>query len=346
MAIRRLEYIWLDGNDTPQLRSKTRFAESVEAWNFDGGSTNQGTLQDSDRILKPVKTYTDPFSEDPEDLLVLCEVYHYGTKSLIGKRHSSNFRKKLTSFDTESAGPWVGFEQEFTFMHPQTKQPLGFLLEPQGQGPYYCGVGRDKNIGRDIMEEFEKRCKAANIEIDGINAEVMPGQWEYQTHPKYPTLAADDLWVTRYILERISEKLGVLVSFDPKPHPDYNGAGCHTNFSTRNMRESFSEEDCSEFMKCLEEDHKTHLEVCGEGYEQRMTGDCETPEWETFTWHPGDRGCSVRIPKKVWHEKQGYIEDRRPCANIDPYKLLLSLLGSAKKSKSIWNQDAKAAVSL
>ena len=323
----RLEYIWLDGNDTPQLRSKTRFAPSIEQWNFDGGSTNQGDLKDSDRMLNPVRSYKDPFTED--GYLVLCEVcYHDGTP------HESNFRSNLLSEYSEAKERevWFGLEQEFTFMHPVTKQPLGLLLQPEEQGQYYCGVGRENVVGRDVMTEFEKKCDTAGIKLAGINAEVMPGQWEWQTPPQEALLVSDNLWVSRYIIARISEDMGVEVSYSPKPHPDYNGAGCHANFSTKEMRHNLSDELVEDLMKVMEEDHVDHLAVCGEGYADRMSGDCETSDWKTFSWGVGDRGASVRIPQKVKEDGVGYIEDRRPCANIDPYRLVFSLLQTTKKS--------------
>ena len=321
----RLEYIWLDGNDTPQLRSKTRFAPTIEQWNFDGGSTNQGDLKDSDRMLNPVRSYKDPFIDG--GYLVLCEVcYHDGTP------HESNFRSKLRGLDLKSSNPWFGLEQEFTFLHPVSKQPLGLLLQPEEQGQYYCGAGRENIVGRDVMLVFEEMCNDAGIKLAGINAEVMPGQWEWQTPPQDALLVSDNLWISRYILARISEDMGVEVSYAPKPHPDYNGAGCHTNFSTHQMREELTDEMLEDLMKVMEEDHVDHLATCGEGYAERMSGECETSDWKTFSWGVGDRGASVRIPQKVKEDGAGYIEDRRPCANIDPYQLVFSLLQTTKKS--------------
>ena len=326
--MKRLEYIWLDGNETPKLRSKTRFATSIEQWNFDGGSTLQGDLKDSDRMLNPVQSYKDPFVEG--GYLVLCEVcYHDGTP------HETNFRSKLLTEYAASRNldAWFGLEQEFTLLHPVTKLPLGLLLQPKEQGQYYCGAGRDSIVGRDVILEFEKRCAVAGIKLAGINAEVMPGQWEWQTPPQDALAVCDSLWVARYILARISEDMGVEISYDPKPHPDFNGAGCHTNFSTKEMRHKLSDELLEDLMTVLEEDHVDYLASCGEGYAERMSGECETSDWKTFTWGVGDRGASVRIPQKVKEDGAGYIEDRRPCANIDPYKLIFSLLQTTKKSK-------------
>jgi glutamine synthetase len=328
----RIEYVWLDGNEKlPQLRSKTRYINSgdilhIDEWNFDGGSTKQGSLKDSDRKLECVRTYKDPFHEG--GLLALCEVrYHSGVP------HETNTRTHLSHLTQTIEGILVGFEQEFTLLNPAGQEPLGLLLSPTEQGQYYCGAGAINVIGRFLLEEFEEACEKAGIELDGINAEVMPGQWEFQTKPQDPCKAGDDLWVARYILERLSENKPVIVSYNPKPHPNFNGAGCHTNFSTSLMRKEFTNIQFSSVMKVLEEDHKEYLHVCGDGYEKRMTGECETPRYDKFTWGVGDRGASVRIPEKVSRANAGYFEDRRPCANIDPYKVLYLLITSVKKSK-------------
>lgn len=318
----RLEYIWLDGNETPQLRSKTRFHDTVEDWNFDGGSTNQGTLDDSDRLLRPVREYPDPFHDDGTSKLILCEVMTYEEEA-----HSTNHRAKLASTQNYT-DDWFGVEQEFTIFNPATKEPVGMLLEPEKQEDYYCGNGRRNIMGRKVMDEFIEFCEKASISLAGINAEVMPGQWEYQLTPKDALTCADDLWITRYILERISEKYNIDISYSPKPHPDFNGAGCHINFSTPEMRENFTEELLLEITGSLGRDHLSYLHFCGEGFKERLSGKCETSSWESFSWGVGDRGASIRIPKKVMVDGKGYIEDRRPCANIDPYKTFRYFLTS------------------
>ena len=328
----RVEYIWLDGREPlPKMRGKTRFIDakdkgSIPDWNFDGGSTNQGSLEDSDRCLKCVRTYKDPFVD--KGLIALCEVTYHNDFP-----HESNTRSVLREDLKDVEDVWVGFEQEFTFINPSTFQPLGFVLNPVEQGQYYCGVGCLDQIGRYIVDEFEFACQKAGIELDGINAEVMPGQWEFQTKAQDLIKGSDDLWVARYLLERVAESKPVVVSYDPKPHPEFNGAGCHTNISTKQTRLRFREGyEIDMLMPCLEEDHEEHIKVCGERIEERMTGECETSDYKKFTWGVGDRGASVRIPKKVSREKKGYFEDRRPCANIDPYRVVSSLVSSLNKS--------------
>tara|TARA_R110002051_G_scaffold296493_2_gene362593 strand:+ start:573 stop:1592 length:1020 start_codon:yes stop_codon:yes gene_type:complete len=332
---RRIEYVWLDGKPNfPQLRSKARYINMDDTyhglpdWNFDGGSTKQGSVGNSDRCLHPVRAYKDPFHED--GLLVLCEVLYHNKVP-----HESNLRKSLFDLVEKNpdAGYLAGMEQEFTFINPANLEPLGLLLSPRGQGQYYCGVGCMNVIGRFIVEDFEKKCWEAGVELDGVNAEVMPGQWEFQTSPQGPVKTADDLWMTRYILDRVAETHAAIVSYDPKPHPDMNGAGCHTNISTTKTRECFEVDEWEDLMTHLEIDHPEYIKVCGEGIEQRLTGDCETSDYGTFSWGVGDRGASIRIPEQVSLEKAGYFEDRRPSANIDPYRVLYSLISSVNKSK-------------
>ena len=332
----RIEYIWLDGGESlPKLRSKTRFVDSEDCkdkipdWNFDGGSTEQGSLKNSDRCLRGVRAYKDPFVEG--GFLAFCEVlYHNGT------HHETNTRHHLSQLVEEvGEGILVGFEQEFTFINTADLQPLGLLLSPEKQGQYYCGVGCMNAIGRFIVDEFEHACSKAGLELDGLNAEVMPGQWEFQTKAQDPLKSSDDLWVARYIMERVAEAKPVIVSYDPKPHPDFNGAACHTNISTESMRTKFEDSDISDLMAHIKMDHEEHMKVCGEGYELRMTGECEAPDHSKFTWGYSDRGASIRIPEKVKRDGAGYIEDRRPCSNIDPYKVLYSLVSSIKESNEL-----------
>ena len=231
----KLEYIWLDGyTPEPSLRSKTKIVDSEPGspsdcpeWAFDGSSTEQAEGHSSDCLLKPVRMVPDPDRRDAS--LVLCEVLNPD-----GSPHASNIRG--TFEDDEDF--WFGFEQEYTIMDGE--RPLGFPPDgyPGPQGPYYCSVGTGNAAGRDVVESHLDSCLDAGLGISGINAEVMKGQWEYQLLGKGAKQAADDLWISRYLLHRNAESYGVWISLHPKPIKGaWNGSGCPTNFSNTASRE-------------------------------------------------------------------------------------------------------------
>jgi len=322
----KAEYIWVDGTKpTAQVRSKTRIISRAQAtrppvWGFDGSSTNQAEGSSSDCVLKPVRDFRDPL-RGGDNILVLCEVLNVDMTP-----HESNTRHALveTYNKHQEQLPWFGLEQEYTFMN-KSQTPLGLLesivdneLNPIPQGPYYCGAGAGLAVGREIVEEHLDACMKADIHVTGINAEVMPGQWEYQIGAADPITISDHLWVARYLLQRVAEKYLVVVSLDPKPADgDWNGAGCHTNFSTKEMRKSL--DACERAAVALGERHKMLIQNYGEGIESRLTGDHETCSYKEFKYGVSDRGASIRIPWQVAKNDGGYIEDRRPNANCDPY---------------------------
>ncbi|MFJ1702760.1 glutamine synthetase GlnII [Kitasatospora sp. NPDC088346] len=316
----RAEYIWIDGTTpTAKLRSKTRILsdwDNLPRWGFDGSSTGQAEGHASDRVLQPVFSCPDPI-RGGDNLLVLCEVLATDLSP-----HESNSRARLTPVAERFAKqqPLFGIEQEYTLF--KGARPLGF---PEGgypapQGGYYCGVGAEEVFGREIVEQHLEYCLAAGLGISGINAEVMPGQWEFQVGPLSPLDVADQLWIARWLLHRTAEQFGVRVSLDAKPVPgDWNGAGAHTNFSTRAMREGYDPiitacEALGTGGRPLE-----HVSSYGVGIESRLTGLHETAPWDAYSYGVSDRGASVRIPWQVEVDKKGYIEDRRPNANVDPY---------------------------
>jgi glutamine synthetase len=327
------EYIWIDGTQpTSRLRSKTRVLQDdqePDIWGFDGSSTEQAEGINSDCVLFPVMACNDPIRRE-NSLLVLCEVYDTDLAP-----HSTNTRALCREIAEQfvAHAPLFGLEQEYTFY--KGARPLGFPPkgEPDPQGKYYCSVGADAVFGREVVEEHLDVCLRAGLAISGVNAEVMPGQWEFQIGPLPPIETGDHLWMARYLLQKIAEKHGVTVSFDPKPEKgDWNGAGCHTNFSTHEMRESF--EACKEAAEALGKNTKEHIANYGAGIKKRLTGKHETCSYKEYKWGVSDRTASVRIPWQVAKMGKGYIEDRRPNANCDPYvvtKLILNTVCSKEE---------------
>ncbi len=327
----KAEYIWLDGHKpTAGLRSKTKILKNevknlsdLPDWGFDGSSTEQAEGSKSDCQLKPVRFVPDPIRGNPH-ILVLCEVLNAD-----GSVHVSNNRAKLREvaerFTAEES--WFGIEQEYTLF--EGGRPHGF---PQGgfpspQGPYYCGVGADKIFGRPLVETHLTASLAAGLHMEGINAEVMPGQWEFQVGPVGPLEVADELWLSRWLLMRLGEQHGLRVSFSPKPMKgDWNGAGAHTNFSTKAMRAEGGIKVVEAACEKLKGKHAEHIAVYGAGNEERLTGKHETCSIHEFRYGVSDRGASIRIPMATANAGMGYLEDRRPAANIDPYQVCARLM--------------------
>ena len=314
----KAEYIWIDGTEpSARLRSKTRIlADGAELpeWGFDGSSTNQAPGDNSDCVLKPVFSCPDPI-RGGDHKLVLCEVY-----LVDGTPHPTNNRAKLLPIAEQFAEQesWFGIEQEYTFF--QEGRPLGFPAVgfPAPQGPYYCGVGADEVFGREIVEKHLDACIDAGLKISGINAEVMPGQWEFQIGPAGVTEVGDHLNVARWLLQRIAEDYDVVITFAAKPQKgDWNGAGCHTNFSSKTMRESYPAVIAA--VNAVAKNYLTLVKNYGHDIESRLTGAHETAPWDKFSYGVSDRGASIRIPLQVSRDGKGYLEDRRPNANCDPY---------------------------
>ena len=321
----KLEYIWLDGYDpVPNLRSKTKIEsftvaptlEDLPVWNFDGSSTQQAEGSSSDCLLQPVALFPDPARAN--GMLVMCEVLLPD-----GTPHPSNSR--ATSPD--DPGTWFGFEQEY-FLY-RDGAPLGFPTQgfPAPQGEYYTGVGF-KNVGdvaREIVEAHIDLCLEAGINLEGINAEVAKGQWEFQIFGKGSKRAADELWIARYLMLRLCEAYRVDVNFHPKPlgvEHDWNGSGMHTNFSTEHMREVGGQEYFEALMGAFDEAKEEHIAVYGPDNHMRLTGLHETAAIDEFTYGLADRGASIRIPHSfINNGHRGYLEDRRPNSLGDPYRI-------------------------
>jgi glutamine synthetase len=328
------EYIWIDGQrPTAKLRSKTKIIKNprgelaaIPKWGFDGSSTEQAKGNFSDCALYPVAFFKDPI-RGGENILVMCEVMNPD-----GTPHISNTRARLRKVAKKYAKheALFGIEQEYTLYDENGVRPLrwpegsGF---PAPQGRYYCGVGSDEVYGRKVVEAHLEACLTAEIAISGVNAEVMPAQWEFQIGPLGALEVGDHLWVARWLLYRVGENFGVSAKLSPKPIAgDWNGAGAHTNFSTKEMREDGGMKVIEAVCKKLERFHKEHIAVYGADNDKRLTGKHETCSINQFRYGVSDRGASIRIPMATANNGKGYLEDRRPAANADPYKIVTALL--------------------
>jgi len=317
------EYIWIGGSGE-DIRSKTKTlyqapksVQELEEWNYDGSSTNQAPGHNSEVIIKPQAIFKDPI-RGGDNILVICDTYDRE-----GNPIPTNTRYPAAKIFDQALEhePWFGLEQEYTMFstdhHPFGWPKGGF---PAPQGPYYCGVGADKAFGRFLVEAHYKACIYAGIKIAGSNGEVMPGQWEFQVGPCVGISIGDHLWAARYIMHRLAEEFGVVVSFHPKPiEGDWNGAGCHTNYSTKETRAEGGYKAILEQINKLSKKHKEHIAVYGKHNELRLTGKHETAPIGEFRYGVADRGASIRIPSQCFREGKGYYEDRRPASNIDPY---------------------------
>eukprot|EP00010_Vexillifera_abyssalis_P008328 CAMPEP_0201544160 /NCGR_PEP_ID=MMETSP0173_2-20130828/706_1 /ASSEMBLY_ACC=CAM_ASM_000268 /TAXON_ID=218659 /ORGANISM="Vexillifera sp., Strain DIVA3 564/2" /LENGTH=379 /DNA_ID=CAMNT_0047952191 /DNA_START=27 /DNA_END=1166 /DNA_ORIENTATION=+ len=317
-------YVWIGGTGL-DLRCKSRTlykpvtkAEELPVWNYDGSSTGQAPGHDSEVHLYPRAIFKDPFRRG-RNILVMCDCYKKDGKTPV----KGNYRKDAVEIFNKDLDqkPWYGIEQEFTLFNIDGR-PYGFPKTGTAapQGPYYCGVGVENSFGRDLIEAHYRHCLYAGIKVSGINAEVMIGQWEYQVGPCEGISIGDEMWMSRFILQRLGEQFRVRVSFDPKPMAgDWNGAGCHTNYSTEKMRQPGGMKEILSAVEKLGKRHKEHILVYGEGNDRRLTGKHETASIDDFTYGVGNRGASIRIPTQCEADGCGYLEDRRPASNIDPY---------------------------
>lgn len=328
-------YLWIDGTGQ-NLRLKDRVLkrvpkrpEDLPHWQYDGSSTYQALGENSDVKLVPRALYRDPFKPGKNDVIVMCDTYTPDDKPT-ATNHRAACQEAVNKTSNEDV--WFGIEQEYTLLDIDDR-PYGWPNNgyPGPQGPYYCAVGANRVYARDMVEAHALACLYAGIEFAGTNAEVMPAQWEYQVGPSPGMKVADDLWVSRYILQRIAEEFGIVVSFDPKPvSGNWNGAGAHTNMSTKSMRADGGIKAIEAAIERLSKQQERHIRAYdpleGLDNKRRLLGRLETSSIEKFSWGVANRAVSVRIPRGVADAGKGYFEDRRPSSNCDPYAVCNALI--------------------
>jgi glutamine synthetase len=329
------EYVWTDVDG--KFRSKTKVINnpdsdennhevfmqpspaSLPVWNFDGSSCGLASGDNSDVLIKPQAVFRDPFRDHTiysRSFLVLCDCYDSNFNPL---ETNTRYRAQHIFEQTKEQQPMYGLEQEYVIYDCDTKRPIGWDVDkdPEPQGPYYCGIGSKSSYGRHLAERHLQYCLEAGVNLSGINAEVMPGQWEFQVGPCVGIDSGDHMMMARYILERLSEEHMLYISYDPKPEEgDWNGSGCHMNFSTSDMRND--SKYIYEYIKKLEPLHNDMLKYYGNN-QKRLTGEHETSDPTKFTYGVADRTASIRIPLGVHLDGKGYLEDRRPASDCDPY---------------------------
>lgn len=335
-AITVAEYIWLDANKKFRSKVRTILHENFRTpdlpdWDYDGSSTGQAEGKSSEITIHPIFTCDNPLSNTRDNhimyyKLVLCE-----TLNVDGAPTASNTRSNANKIFSlpicESLKPWFGLEQEY-FIIDNTedvgmKQPV---IEETKE--HYCGIGREI-VYRNIAEEHMMACIKARLNISGMNAEVSKNQWEFQIGPSVGIRASDELLMARFILERIAEKYGKIICYEPKPFANVNGSGCHTNFSTTIMRSLGGIKEIHRVIQNMENNHRANIKLYGANNEQRMSGKYETSDYNKFTWGVGHRGVSVRINNRTNKDGFGYLEDRRPAANMDPYMVTAAIMANA-----------------
>jgi len=325
------EYIWLGGNY--EILSKTRIIRpeqiptvvkqisyyNIPDWDYDGSSTGQATTEASEVVLKPCAMFRNPLHENNDhSYLILCSTYTPDGQPIFNN-HRHDASEIFNDDDVLDQNIWFGLEFEYMIFGKTTGKPLEY--DGNDLDDHYCSINA---LGRVIVDEHMLLCLAAGLRYDGFNAEVVRGQWEYQIFGE-SIMVADHSIVAKYLLERVALKHNSYIVSHPKPFPDKNGQGMHTNCSTKKMREVGGIDEIFKAIKLLELAHDDHMKVYGKDNEQRLTGKHETSNFKKFTSGVADRTASIRIGSRTMKMGYGYFEDRRPASNADPYLVTAKL---------------------
>ena len=345
----QVTYVWNDGR-TDRTKSKSRVlshvpvtAADVPVWGF--GMVIQDPVSGkpvaADHFLRPIRLYKDPF-RGGSNRIVLCDTLDE-SGSAPASYNTRVALKEIADAVADSHEPWIGIEQEYVLMESGLgsdstgQRPLGWPVsgfpDRDSLYEYMHGVGGDVVIGREIHESAYRAALYAGVGVFGENSEAMPAQWEFQVGPSDPLKCADDIWMLRFILARTAESFRSSLCIEPRSvkGKDWPGTGTHTNISTRQMRDrKQGREALQQVLQKLQSKHSEHMLVYdregGKANANRLTGGIVNCRAEEFTTGIADRCASVRIPQQTANEGAGYIEDRRPAGNADPYRVIERIL--------------------
>ncbi|KAG7487160.1 glutamine synthetase-like [Solea senegalensis] len=321
----QVTYVWIN-EDKENLLSKTRTLQQEPAGIRDIPEWDTASNALNEQILVPVRMFRDPFTLDPNKL-VLCEVL---TDKYVPTGNSQRSPCVKVREEVKEFEPWFGMEQEYMLCGSDGK-PYGQPAQGWKFRGVSCAVGSDNVYGRDISICHYRACLYAGVKIGGTNSETLGSQWEFQVGPCEGTELGDHLWMARYILHRVCEDFDAVASLDVKPADESSAtSGCHINFSTKEMRSEGGLQYIEGAISRLSKHHSQHLSVYdphgGADNKRRLTGQKTTSEFNKFSSAVGRRDVSVRIPGHVFRKGCGYFEDRRPAANCDPFSVIKALL--------------------
>jgi glutamine synthetase len=320
------EYVWLDGKG--QTRSKCKTMDKTPSgcddctiWTFNGACTDQAEAVSSDVYLVPRKVFTDPIRGAPH-VLVVCECITQAMEPAKG-----NFRAECAEVMEKFANsdPWFGLEQEYVLMDDQGT-PLTVAA-----GDNYCGRGALSlpKYMREIMGDHYAQCLSAGIKISGMNCESGRAQAEFQIGPCKGLNAGDHMIAARHTLHKCANRYRCAVSFKGY-HSDIEvPSGMHVNFSSRETRGDGGLIIIEKVCRALGRRMKEAIGVYGGENAERLCGKKDTSEMNSFSFAIADRTASIRIPRSVGIVAKGYLEDRRPSANSDPYRVTAFVMKTA-----------------
>ncbi|XP_070391237.1 glutamine synthetase-like isoform X1 [Dermacentor albipictus] len=313
------------------LRYEPKSPEECPRSTFCGAGTDQwpDAGVDSELYLLPVALFKDPFLKG-RNKLVLCEVLNADEQP-----HETNTRHpcKKAMEAVKEEEPWFGIEQEYAILE-QNGVPIGWPKQSHSLKccqSYFYAVGSENTAGRQVADAHIKACSYAGVKLYGSNVEAVISQWEYQIGPLPGVETGDHLWISRYILQRVAEDFGVVVSFEPRPFKSLKMPGCagHINFSTKSSRSEGGLDWINKAIAKLELKHELHLKAYDprkDANKERLRGNLMATPSREFSAAVSAKTVCVRIPRLTKVAGRGFFEDRRPGANVEPYRAMQRLV--------------------